>query len=289
MAMYGQGCGAWVGAFLLFVSVPSVHRADGNLNDLPSDLVVPETTDEAPAPGRRVRLTLPDYAGYKLSHVLYLPPEWKRGAKYGVIVEFPGNGNYRNNLGDRSTGLVEDCKLGYGISGGKGFLWLCLPFVDTKNKSHTIQWWGDPDATAAYCRKAVAQICHEYGGDAKAIVLTGFSRGAIACGYIGLHDDETAQLWRAIVAHSHFDGVRRWGYSGDDAASAQERWKRWKGRPLFASHEKTVAEIERFAKSCDLQATLMPLPFPNHSPEWVLKDIPERTKLREWLKEALKR
>jgi hypothetical protein len=35
---------------------------------------------------------------------------------------------------------------------------------------------------------------HEnFGGDASAVVLTGFSRGAIACGYLGMHDDETAK------------------------------------------------------------------------------------------------
>jgi hypothetical protein len=89
-----------------------------NLNDLKSDLTVPEVTDEPPAAGKRVRQVNPGYETWNLSHVLYLPPDWKPGNKYPVLVEYPGNGNYTNKYGDVSTGRVEDCKLGYGISGG---------------------------------------------------------------------------------------------------------------------------------------------------------------------------
>ena len=152
-----------------------------NLNCLESDLVVPDASDGTPAAGTRVRQQNPGYDGWDLYHVLYLPPDWKAGGRYPVLVEYPGNGGYQNALGDRCTGRVEDCKLGFGISGGRGMIWVCLPFVDPKTRQHALKWWGDADATAAYCRQTVHRICTEYGGDREAVILTGFSRGAIAC------------------------------------------------------------------------------------------------------------
>ena len=273
---------------LTTVAVTVYAGEQDNIHSIKSDLVVPLVTDEKPAAGKRVRLTLPEYEGGELFYVLYLPPEWEAGRKYPVLVEFPGNGGYQNKYGDKSTGRVEDCKLGYGISGGRGLIWVCLPFVDPKSKSHALTWWGDPDATAAYCRAAVAQACENFGGDSKAVVLTGFSRGALACGYIGLRDDETAKLWRTMIAHSHFDGVRKWDYPESDEASARRRLARWNGRPLYVSQEGTVDDSVRFLKTCRIEATFRVLPYPNHTDEWVLKDIPERAELRKWLAEVLR-
>jgi len=257
-----------------------------NIHSINSDLIVPEAIEAAPSAGRRVKLQLPEFAGSPLFHVLYLPPDWVAGKRWPVIVEYPGNGGFSNSLGDRSSGRVEDCKLGYGLSGGHDFIWVCLPFVDPQTKSHALNWWGDPDATAAYCRATVAQVCERYGGDPENIVLAGFSRGALACGYIGLRDDETAKLWRAFFAHSHFDGVRKWNYPGSDAESARGRLARLKRRPLFVSHETSVDDTSRFLQSAGISATLQSLPFPNHTAEWILKDIPERAAARKWLHEA---
>lgn len=261
-----------------------------NLNDLKSDLVVPRLVEGEPGPGKRVRQVNPGYEGWDLCHVLYLPADWSPGRRYPVIVEYPGNGGYTNHYGDLSTGRVEDCKLGYGISGGRGFIWVSLPFVDPKSRRHAVQWWGDPDRTAAYCRQTVARICTDYGGDPGAVILTGFSRGAIACSYIGLRDEETVKLWRALIAHSHYDGVRRWGYAEDDAEAARKRVQRFQGKPQFITQEQSVSDIETFLKAGKIGgATLLRLPYPNHTDVWVLKDVPERKQLREWLTEVLKR
>jgi hypothetical protein len=72
--------------------------------------------------------------------------DWKPGRRYPVIVEYAGNGNYANKYGDVSTGEVEGSKLGYGISGGNGFIWICLPYVNTlENKNQpTGRIDGDP-------------------------------------------------------------------------------------------------------------------------------------------------
>jgi hypothetical protein len=258
-----------------------------NLNHVKSDLTVPAVTNDKPAAGRRFSMSLPGYANWKLVHSVYLPSDWQASGKYPVLVEYPGNGGYENRHGDKSTGRVEDCKLGYGISGGEGYIWVCLPFVDPKTKAHAPQWWGDPDATAAYCRAAVAQVCKEFGGDPEAVVLCGFSRGALACGYIGLRDDATAKLWRAMITHSHFDGVRVWGYADSDAPAARQRLQRLGDRPLYITQEQSIAEIERYLEGSKVNATIRVLPYLNHTDTWVLKNLPERAELREWLSQVL--
>jgi len=261
-----------------------------NLHDLKSDLVVPEVVNGEPGPGKRVRQVNPGYEGWDLHHILYLPGDWNPRRKQPVIFEYPANGGYTNRYGDVSSGRVEDCRLGYGISGGRGFIWVSLPFVDTKSRRHAIQWWGDPERTAAYCRQTVARVCRDYGGDPQAVILSGFSRGAIACSYIGLRDEETARLWRALIAHSHYDGVRRWGYAEDDAESARRRVRRFQEKPQFITQENSVSDIEAFFMAAKIGgATLLPLPYPNHTDAWVLKDVPERRQLRDWLAGVLKR
>ncbi len=260
-----------------------------NLHDVPPDLKTPPMVEGEPAPGKRVRQTLPPYEGTGVHHALYLPSDWAPGRKYPVLVEYAGNGGYRNPLGDVSEGTVEGSNLGYGISGGKGFLWLCLPYVNAAEKRNQANWWGDVPATVEYCRKAVRLACDRYGGDPARLVLAGFSRGAIACNFIGLHDDGIAPLWRAFVVHSHYDGVRKWPYPGSDRDSARERLSRLKGRPQFISHERSVEETRRYLESTGIEGdfTFLALPYPNHTDAWVLRDIPERKALREWLRRAL--
>jgi hypothetical protein len=264
-----------------------------DLREIPCDLTVPQLTSDEPAAGRRVKQQLPAFVETKIFHLLYLPTNWERGKKYPVIFEYPGNGPYKNKLGDTNSGRVEDCNLGYGISAGKDFIWVCLPFVDPKTKAHALQWWGDADTTVEYCKAAVKHVCDNFGGDPQRLVLCGFSRGAIACNYIGLRDDETAGLWRCMVVHSHYDGVHRWPYVDSDAVSATSRLMRLQGRPQFITHEASVADIEAFLKSSGIKGlentlTLRSLPFANHTSEWILRDIPERKQLREWLTRTLK-
>ena len=183
-----------------------------DIRSIPTDLTPPPAVEAAPGPGIRVRQALPLYAGTDVHHTLYLPADWRPDRRYPVIVEYAGNGPYENQYGDVCTGRVEDCSLGYGISAGQGCIWACLPYVSEDGQRNQRYWWGDEDATVAYCLAAVEQICRGYGGDPAALVLAGFSRGAIACNCIGLRDDEIAALWRAFVAHSHYDGARELPY-----------------------------------------------------------------------------
>ncbi len=105
-----------------------------NLHQFPSDISIPPISDEQPNPGKRVRQRNTGYEDWNLYHVLYLPIDWKPDQTYPIIAEYPGNGGYKNKLGDESLGRPEDCKLGYGATKGKGVIWVSLPFVDTGRK-----------------------------------------------------------------------------------------------------------------------------------------------------------
>jgi len=274
------------------VFCPGLSRAQADspdpfpdIRDVAPDLVTPAMTDEDPGPGRRVRGVLARHAGTGVHHALYLPPDWRPGRRYPVLVEYAGNGNYRNTYGDGSHGTVEGSNLGYGLSGGRGFLWLCLPYVDAAAGKNAVQWWGDAEATASYCREAVAAVCRDHGGDAERVVLCGFSRGAIACNYIGLRDDATARLWRGFFAYSHYDGVRRWPYADSTREDAAGRLMRLGGRPVFVIHERSVEASRQYLGEAAPGGnfTFVTLRFRNHNDAWVLRDIPERRVAREWL------
>jgi hypothetical protein len=242
------------------------------------DLVVPSTTDELPAPGKRVRHVNHEYMGSEVYHLLYLPTDWVKGEKYPVIVEYSGN-NWKS-----SHGLPEGSNLGYGISGGKGVIWISMPFVDVENQRNALTWWGDINTTVEYCKKTVDRICKEYGGDTSNLFIAGFSRGAIACNYIGLYDDQIASLWCGFICHSHYDGVKKWKYARSDRTSAKTRLKRLGNRPQFISHESSVEETKKYLNGVYPSGnfTFQAISFANHTNTWVLREIPERKVLRDW-------
>lgn len=274
--------------FLLW-HIAMSHAAElPDIKSVPPDLHTPPMVAGEPAAGRRVRQTTPGWENTAVHHTLYLPDNWRADGKFPVIFEYAGNGNYSNKFGDVSAGTVEGSNLGYGISGGSNFIWVCQPFVAVTNgtKTNAITWWGDVEETVRYCKATVHFVCERFGGDTNRVVLAGFSRGAIACNFIGLHDDEIARLWRGFICHSHYDGVRTsWPYADADRASALERLKRLNGRRQFISHEGSVADTQRYLEQSDVRGrfTLVPLPFRNHTDAWVLRSIPERTQLRAWL------
>ena len=259
-----------------------------NLNLIAPDFVVPEVSHDAPARDKRVIAVTNGWEKSEVHHTLYLPRDWKADAKLPVIVEYAGNGGFHNALGDASEGTVEGCVLGYGMSGGKGFIWVCLPFIESTadgKKQNCAQWWGDVTETKRYCIATVHDVCARFGGDSSRVVLCGFSRGAIACNYIGLHDDEISKLWCAFFCHSHYDGVRKWSYADSDAASARTRLERLRGRPQWISHEASATKTKEYLTGTGITApfTFAPLPFANHSAAWVLRDVPLRKEARAWL------
>ena len=195
-----------------------------------NDLVTPDITTEEPAAGRRVRQVAPEYEGTEVYHALYLPVDWKPGGKYSVIVEYTGNKFAECG----STGEVKDANLGYGLTGGEGFIWVSMPYIEKGGQRNAVRWWGDKRATVDYCKTNLPRICEQFGGDPESIFICGFSRGAIGASYIGLADDEIASFWKGMITHDHFDGDRSWGYPGSDRKSALGRLSRLKGRPVLA-------------------------------------------------------
>ncbi len=276
-----------------------------DIRSVAPDLVVPSMEEGRPAPGKRVRQVIPEYRSTDVYHAIYLPTDWQQDRRpegqYPVLVEYAGNGPYKNRYGDISTGLVEGSKLGYGISAGKGFIWVCLPYLDNAGKTNVIKWWGNgPEyrvgPTLDYCKRAVPWICKQYGGDPEAVILMGFSRGAIACNFVGLHDDEIARLWRAFVAYSHYDGVvETWGYPGADRQAAIQRLKRLGDRPQLICHEWTpnprisVAATDAYLAATGVEGafTFLETGFCNHNDAWTLRPSPARAALRGWLDKVL--
>ena len=259
----------------LVTALPALELPD--IRSVAADLEVPALSEGPPAPGKRVKVGL---------HVLYLPTDWKPGMKMPVIVELAGNGGYTNKFGDVSAGLPEGSNLGYGLSAGRGFIWLCAPYLNEKGDAVAITWWGnaptyDPQPTLKYLRDSVKSVCRDYGGDESKVVLCGFSRGAIACNYLGLYDDETAKLWCGFMSYSHYDGVKTWTYPHSDRASALVRLQRLGNRPQFicgesSNAQETEAYLRPLLPIADL--TFLSTGFRNHNDAWTLRPSPVRGK-----------
>jgi hypothetical protein len=261
-----------------------------DINTVPFDLTIPGITNEPPAAGKRVKQKLENFADMDVYHILYLPDNWGKGKHYPVIVEYPGNGPFNNQYGDVCSGKPDDAHLGYGIGGGKDFIWIAVPFISLDGQQNQLKWWGDVEASVNYTINVVKKVCSDFGGDESLVFIAGFSRGAIGCNYIGLHNDEIADLWCAFILFSHYDGVTNWGYADCDKESATRRLERLKGRPQLIMHEnKGTKDAQEFIESTGIKGnfTYLNIPYRNHNDKWVLQNIPERQFLREWVAEVI--
>lgn len=261
---------------------------------MPFDLTTPVMTNEDPGPGKRVREISPEYKDTKVYHALYLPPDWQAGGKYPVIVEYTGN----KYAASGSTGEVKDANLGYGITGGQGFIWVSMPYIEKGRRTNALTWWGDRQATIDYCKVNLPRICAQFGGDSSNMFICGFSRGAIAASYIGLADDEIASFWKGMITHDHFDGQNEnWGYAECDRASALKRLARLKGRPVLvcgtgADYLRENLNLARFTFLDIPMAELFKIPDGKvihlHTDLWMHKDSKYRRQARNWLANVIK-
>jgi len=282
----------------LVAALPLARAEAPDIRSVEPDLTIPKLETGQPDAGKRVKQTIPGYEQTRVYHVTYLPTDWVKGKRYPVLIEYAGN-NHRGAYGDISTGRPEGSNMGYGISGGRGFIWVCLPYLNAAGDDIALTWWGDSKNRTArptldYCHKTVPWICEKYGGDTDRVVLCGFSRGAIACNYLGLHDNETAKLWRAFIPYSHYDGIATWPYPASDRDSALTRLKRLANRPQFICHEVTgsrlnLAATKKWIESTSIKAnlTFAETGFRNHNDAWLLRTSPAREHLRAWLKRVL--
>lgn len=260
------------------------------------DLSTPVMTNDQPAAGKRVRQVAPEYKGTEVYHALYLPTDWKPGSKFPVIVEYTGN---RFPVSG-STGEVKHANLGYGMSGGKRFIWVSMPYIEKDGTKNALTWWGDRQATINYCKINLPRICKQFGGDPKNVFICGFSRGAVAASYIGLADDEIAALWKGMFTHDHFDGAHEWNYPESDQKSALKRIRRLQGRPVLHTDIRSEIWDEYLVKHQKLaRFTYMQIPtremfdIPEgpvihpHTDLWMYRESAYRKKARAWLQTAL--
>jgi hypothetical protein len=271
----------------------SVAQELPDIRTIAADLDMPVMLDGQPSAGLRVKQRLQIATNERVYHSLYLPRDWDASKRWPILVELAGNGGYRNQFGDECSGRPEDACLGYGISAGEGFLWICCPCLNATGDDLALTWWGDapaydPDSTLQYLQAAIDDVCMNFGGDNARVVLCGFSRGAIACNFLGLHDDEVAKRWRAFIVFSHYDGVRTWPYPRSDRESAKFRLARLGNRPQFICGEgQQSLETERYLKPLidTNNLTFASTGFRNHSDRWTLRPSATRDQLRTWLRE----
>jgi len=248
-------------------------------------LDVPDMTMQEPAPGRRVRYQLSSDEGRNEVYcALYLPSDWEPGKRFPVIAEFPGNLFYHATK-CWSTGRPEQCQMGYGITTGEGAIWVSLPFVDLDSGGIAESGFGSRDGadTALHARRFIADICAQWGGDRDNLFLSGFSRGAIACGYIGLSDDEIAGLWKGFVACQHYDGSR-WRQSRMEDAIG--RAPRFRGSAIFQvdNSREQYGPVEA-ATDPSVVWTWRTSGLGYHATAMFLDDRPLMIELRRWFRD----
>lgn len=162
--------------------------------------------------------------------MINLPENWEPGKLYPIIVEYPGNVFYHKYC--HSTGYTEQGRLAYGMSRGRDFICVNMPFIAEDNQREQSNGWGSPERTVEYCLKTIRHVCENYGGDPSAVVVTGFSRGSIACNYIALRDDKIADVWLAFGRNPAGPRPKGQGWHGS-AIGWDERAQRLKGRSCY--------------------------------------------------------
>lgn len=242
---------------------------------------VPRMESGSPAPGRRVKFTLPDQNNDRIYTTLYLPVDWAPGNRYPVFIEFPGNQFFH---ADKcwSTGRPEDCIMGYGMTQGRGAIWISLPFVNQDIGETAEIGFGsnDGDDTVDYTFRVIDELCSKWMADRDRIFMGGFSRGAIACGYIGLRNDKIAKAWKGFVACQHYDGS---GWGPSTMVSAVERAPRFQGSSIFQidnSGQKYAPVVEATNPKVEWHWEESHLGY--HSPAMFLDERPAMKKLRQW-------
>jgi hypothetical protein len=274
--------------FAIGFSLYAFASVDADDRPATRDLVTPEMTTDQPAAGRRVRQVAPENRGTDVYHALYLPVDWKPGNTYPLLVEYTGNRFAECG----STGEVKDANLGYGLTGGKGFIWVSMPYIEKGGQRNAVTWWGDKQATIEYCKTNLPRICKQFGGDPESVFICGFSRGAIGASYIGLADDEIASFWKGMITHDHFDGERTWSYPESDRPSALLRLARLKGRPVLVcgganDFLRDHLELAQFTFLRPPVAEIFDIPegkvIHPHTDLWMHRDSKYREEARQWL------
>ncbi|MBD0405453.1 carboxypeptidase-like regulatory domain-containing protein [Flammeovirga sp. EKP202] len=273
------------------------------------NLIVPHMTNDKPKAGLRVKMVPENFKGTGVYYSMYLPENYQIGKKYPIIVEYTGNEWKPSG----STGAVKDANLGYAIAKEIEAIWVVFPYVS--GNTSVKKWWGNEDETISFALKNIRQICSEYGGNPSEVFLCGFSRGAIGVNYLGLYNDEIADVWLGFFTHDHYDGVKEWKGTdwgtplGSYRQAAISRFKRIKGRNCLISQKTeegdTTFETKKYIdenslnKFAGIQYNLVPIKsvipdIPSefvpheHTDKWLLFDSNYADSVIDWFARTIK-
>ena len=264
------------GTMIDVLRVRATGAAPAERHDFPGRLIVPGVTEGLPLPGKRVYMTL---AGSPVRYVMYLPTDWNPDDRFPVIAEYSGNIFYFKNT--YSTGKADQGNIGYGMSKGVGAIWVNLPFLSQDRTEEQLNGFGNLDATAEYARRVIHEVVDKWSGDAGAVFLTGFSRGGAACGFIGLRNNDIADVWLAFHAVGGGDGA---GWFGSEMPGALERAARMKGRSSFitdgAPWQDVLARLKQPFTYRDSQIGA-------HVDTMFLDNRPSTLSVRKWMADVL--
>ena len=267
---------------------------------------VPDMTDGTPEAGKRVKVTPPEYTGTQVYYSLYLPKGYSKRKQYPVIVEYTGN--YWPTSG--STGEVKDANLGYALAEELEAIWVVMPYISEDGLSNQITWWGSVKLTTEFCIKNLRRICMKYKGNPAEIFICGFSRGAVGVNYLGLHNEEMADIWLGFFTHDGYDGLKEyntnWGkphvkYRRD----AAKRIKRLDGRTALICQNKNIEEIKDYIEENNFSDladfTFMPVAvneiitdIPNedikhqHTDKWLCYNSQKAKDVFKWFRTVIK-
>lgn len=242
----------------------------------------PPLTEGAPTPGQFIKVVAPEYEGTGVYHGVYLPPDWAPGRRYPVVVESPCN-----KYGNLFTGKVDDTRMGYHWAGCRDYVWIVMPYI--LNEMNLDSGWGDSPATLEYWRVNVPRTIEAVGGDPGAVVVTGFSRGALGAGWVGLQDDGIADAWAGFYLHSHADAPGN-GITPDGGMGSAMRTTRVAGRASLVSWG--AAQDGGQTNSVNGFNLLTMLGFPaqsyavpgvGHTEAWMIDDMASHDVVQAWL------
>jgi hypothetical protein len=265
------------GTMIDVLRVRATGSAPIERHDFPGRLSVPSVTEGLPYPGRRVYMTVP---GSPVRYVLFLPKDWTPDGRFPVIAEYSGNIFYFKNT--YSTGKADQGDIGYGMAKGMSAIWVNLPFLSTDRNHEQLDGFGNLDATADYARNVIHEVIEKYAGDPGAVFLTGFSRGGAAVGYIGLRNEEIADVWLGFHAVAGGDGA---GWFGSEMPGAIERGGRMKGRSSFVTDGAPWQEVLARLRQ---PFTYMDSGLGAHVDTMFLDNRPSTLAVRKWMADVLR-
>ncbi len=167
---------------------------------------IPTMVEGTPAKGKVTKRNITGWNN-NVYYTIYLPSNYSAtGTKNPVIFDLPPNEYETYN------GKPECEYLGYGLGYGSDFIVVVAPFLNADGSNLATTYWGagtlagDYTKTLEFWQAILTDIETNFNSDPDRVILTGFSRGAVACSYLGCSTYEWASKFCAFMPFSHHDG-----------------------------------------------------------------------------------